>query len=110
MENCGIVKDLLPSYQEELVTEASKELIESHLQICPDCKRYQEAMKNHNVEQERKEIEKGKKFGKKLLGYKQYIMGFVVGLVAPVVVIALFCLLMALKSFVETMLFSYEMF
>ena len=35
---CGIVRDLLPLYIENMVSEDSREFIEEHLSRCAECK------------------------------------------------------------------------
>ena len=42
---CGVIRDLLPLYTEDLCSEESKALVESHLKNCPDCRRLKENMK-----------------------------------------------------------------
>ena len=42
---CGVIRDLLPLYTEDLCSEESKALVESHLKNCPDCRRLKESMK-----------------------------------------------------------------
>ena len=42
---CGVIRDLLPLYTEELCSEESKALVESHLKNCPDCRSMKENMK-----------------------------------------------------------------
>ena len=42
---CGVIRDLLPLYTENLCSEESKALVESHLKNCPDCRRLKENMK-----------------------------------------------------------------
>lgn len=37
MNNCEIIKDLLPLYQEDLLSEESKTFVEDHLKTCPKC-------------------------------------------------------------------------
>lgn len=37
MNNCQIIKDLLPLYQEDLLSEESKTFVEDHLKTCPEC-------------------------------------------------------------------------
>lgn len=34
---CDIIRDLLPLYAEDMVSEASKEMVREHLSQCPDC-------------------------------------------------------------------------
>ena len=40
--NCNIIKDLLPSYQDELCSIESKQLIEEHFEECSSCKKLYE--------------------------------------------------------------------
>ena len=42
---CGVVRDLLPLYAEDLVGEESRALVEEHLADCPDCRKTLEDMK-----------------------------------------------------------------
>lgn len=42
---CGVIRDLLPLYTEELCSEESRTLVESHLKDCPDCRSLKESMK-----------------------------------------------------------------
>ena len=44
MKNCNIVKDLLPLYQEDMVSEESKTFIQEHLEECEMCKKTLENM------------------------------------------------------------------
>ena len=37
MKNCNIVKDLIPLYKENLLSEESKTFVEDHLKSCTDC-------------------------------------------------------------------------
>ena len=41
---CGVVRDLLPSYVENLLGDESREAVERHLEGCPDCMAKKEAM------------------------------------------------------------------
>lgn len=54
---CDIIKDLLPSYVDEICSEASKEWIEEHLAGCEDCKRTVEMLKNTEISSRRLELE-----------------------------------------------------
>lgn len=42
---CDIIKDLLPSYVDELLTEDSHKMVEEHLDQCQSCREYYEALK-----------------------------------------------------------------
>lgn len=43
---CGIIRDLLPLYLDEVCNEESREAVEGHLIECEACKKYYEAMKS----------------------------------------------------------------
>lgn len=42
--SCGVVRDLLPSYVEDLLGEESREAVDRHLESCPECMAKKEAM------------------------------------------------------------------
>lgn len=44
-ENCYMIKDLLPSYIDEICSEETKKTIEDHLKDCEDCRKAYESMK-----------------------------------------------------------------
>ena len=41
---CGVVRDLLPSYVENLLGEEAKEAVDRHLETCSACTAQKEAM------------------------------------------------------------------
>lgn len=43
--SCDIIRDILPLYVDQVVSEDTKELVEEHLQECEECAREAEAMK-----------------------------------------------------------------
>lgn len=43
--SCDVIGDLLPLYCDEVCSEDSRKIIESHLQDCPDCSRLLQKMK-----------------------------------------------------------------
>ena len=43
--NCDIIKDLLPSYIDQLTSEESDHAIQEHLKTCETCKEYYMQMK-----------------------------------------------------------------
>lgn len=45
MSDCQIVKDLIPLYVEDLVSDESKELVEAHIITCKDCNNFYERIK-----------------------------------------------------------------
>ena len=38
MKHCDLVKDLLPLYAENLLSEESRSVVADHLASCPDCR------------------------------------------------------------------------
>lgn len=42
MKECNLVKDLIPLYKEDLISEESKEYVEKHLKECSECRQYSE--------------------------------------------------------------------
>ena len=44
--NCEVIKDLIPLYIDEVLSEESCKLVQSHLAVCSDCKNYYEKMQN----------------------------------------------------------------
>lgn len=47
--NCGIIRDLLPLYNDGAASEESKKAIEEHLKVCPDCRKYNKRIKTERV-------------------------------------------------------------
>ena len=43
---CGIIRDLLPLYIDDVCNEESKQAVENHLSECEKCRNYYEAMKS----------------------------------------------------------------
>lgn len=52
---CGIIRDLLPLYHDEVCNDESKSAVERHLSECEECRRYYNAMKSENTFAECKE-------------------------------------------------------
>ena len=68
-ENCNVVKDLLPLYEDGVCTNESKELVETHLKTCEECRNELKKMKEC-PEIEAKDVDTGKaiKKAKKKIG------------------------------------------
>ncbi len=45
--SCGVIRDLLPSYVEQLTDSETNELVEQHLADCEECRKVVENMKNN---------------------------------------------------------------
>lgn len=41
--NCNIIRDILPLYADDVVSQDTRELVEEHLAACEDCRRVLEA-------------------------------------------------------------------
>lgn len=63
-EKCEIIKDLLPNYVDNLISEETKKFIESHLKECKECNKTYENMKKH-IEKENQNLKKEVKYAKK---------------------------------------------
>lgn len=83
MKDCAIVKDLLPLYIEELVSEETEAFINEHLEECEDCRRELEVLKTDeasgtpevNPESEIKPFRKAaKKLNRQLYGFSYMLI------------------------------------
>ena len=65
---CEIIKDLLPLYCDDALSDVSKEEVEKHIAECEDCKKTYEDMKNGDIKLDTasKNIEPLKKVKKKM--------------------------------------------
>lgn len=64
-DKCYLIRDLLPSYIDELTGEETNKEIENHLNECPDCKKAYEYMKS-DIPGE-KEAESSEEYDEKLI-------------------------------------------
>ncbi len=63
-KECDIIKDLLPSYVDNICSEASREWIEEHLKGCEECRASAQVMKHTEISAtmlEQEQLEAGKK-------------------------------------------------
>lgn len=58
MMECGIIKDLLPSYIDGLTSDVSNHVIEDHLEKCAECREYLEEMESELTSGKYTEINK----------------------------------------------------
>ncbi len=73
--SCDIIRDLLPSYMDDLCSMDSQTMIREHLLVCPDCAALARAFRESEVaekKRETKQIAYMKKF-KKHIGIKEFI-------------------------------------
>ena len=52
---CDVIRDLIPLYKEDLLSDASNKLVENHLKTCNDCMNYYKEINNEGNESELKE-------------------------------------------------------
>lgn len=104
---CGIMQDLLISYCDGLTAEGVGEMIQTHLTECPACQgHYEELLRQRELE-EQQERSRGRSFGRKLASLRYYMLGGIIGVVAPVVFLVLWYLIMSVRSYFEVMFYSY---
>lgn len=76
-KECDIMKDLLPSYVDNICSEASKEWVEAHLAGCEECRATAEAMKTTEFSAKQldyAQVDATKKVKKKQIGSSLIIM------------------------------------
>ena len=44
MISCDVIRDLLPLYADDLLSQSSRELVDAHIAACPECKEMLETM------------------------------------------------------------------
>ena len=52
INNCEVIQDLLPLYQDGICSNSSKQLIEEHLFTCPDCSLLIQKLQNSEMEKQ----------------------------------------------------------
>lgn len=50
--SCNLIRDLIPLYCDEICSEESKEVVETHMEECEDCRDFYDAMKQTTLVQE----------------------------------------------------------
>lgn len=55
--NCNIIKDLLPSYMENICSDDTKEFVENHLNACDNCRKFAEMMQKTELVSEQTDKE-----------------------------------------------------
>ena len=91
---CYIVSDLLPSYQDDLLSEQTKKDIDKHLNQCEKCQKKMMAMKmqmdiqNTDVELKSNPLKKVRFYQKMLTGLGA-VIAFILGACIPVAILGL---------------------
>lgn len=84
---CGIIRDLMPSYMDELTCEDSNQAIKEHLQKCEACRQYYQAVRPDVIEQEIKDLQLLKSFERKRRGLSALLYGCLAAIVIIMIVI-----------------------
>ncbi len=108
--SCGIMQDLLVSYADGLTGEEVTCLLQEHLEECPGCQQYYEEIKKQQEAEQEASLSKGMVFGEKLKELRYYMIGIFIGLMIPIAIIVLFFAVGAIMSYVESMVYSYQLF
>lgn len=91
---CYVVSDLLPLYQDDILSEETKKDIDKHLSECEDCRKKLAAMKMQ-IDVQSTEVElknnplKKVKFYQKILTALGALIAFVLGACAPIAILGL---------------------
>ncbi len=105
--SCGIIQDLLISYCDGLTAENVAEMIQEHLAECPACRERLEDMMQQRKLEEEQELSRGRSFGRKLKNMRYYMVGGVIGVLAPIVLLVLWYFIASVRSYFEIMFYSY---
>ncbi|NLG02946.1 MAG: hypothetical protein GX567_03790, partial [Clostridia bacterium] len=82
--DCDIVRDLLSSYRDELLSPSVKAGVEAHFEECPGCRDSYRRLQEKEALREEQEQSRGIRFRKKLLHLKYYLVGAFAALVITV--------------------------
>lgn len=104
---CGIVEDLLHSYCDGITGETVSEMIQEHLEQCPDCqKKYADVLVQRRKEEE-EEVLRGNRFVRKLKSIRYYLIGIAIGFMLPIVTVFIWLAISFIRSYFETMRYFY---
>jgi predicted anti-sigma-YlaC factor YlaD len=87
--SCEMIRDLLESYQEELVTDTTNKVIEQHLRKCEECRKIERKMQIQTELQREQKQKREKSFFRRLISYRYEILGFFTGVVTILVILLL---------------------
>lgn len=73
--NCNIIRDILPLYADDVVSEDTKTLVETHLDGCPHCQKTLDTMRTPMVIPPRPDEAKAMRQFKKRWGWKKILQG-----------------------------------
>lgn len=82
---CVIVRDLLPSYIEQLTNDTTVSVVEAHLKECKKCEKvYQELLATYE-EESSMQGKADKRFFRRLRRYRYQMLGGIIGIMLPFV-------------------------
>jgi predicted anti-sigma-YlaC factor YlaD len=88
-KNCGIIKDLIPMYVENLTSEDSNQLIKEHLHTCEDCANFlrnvdsdlpNDDLLDIDVDEDDRKLMKGIKHRMNSMMFIAILIGILIGL------------------------------
>ena len=100
MKECKIIRDLFPSYIDDLTNKETNQFIEEHLNSCKDCKKVLETMQKdinlNTTKKDSKEVKYIKKFNNKMKMLKMIIIG--IALIVVLVIVRNMMILVSLNN------------
>lgn len=94
--SCGMIQDLLLSYRDGLTGDEVTQMIREHLDECSECQQRYENIKQQYELTDATEVARSNQFGNKLKSIRYYIIGFLIGLMLPILGIFAWLCFMAL--------------
>ena len=85
--DCSVVKDLLPLYREQLLSETSKTFVEQHMETCEICREYDKSLQGSIEESERVREKNENRLFHSLKRMRYEILGLMCGLLTVVVLV-----------------------
>ena len=95
--SCEIIKDLLPSYLDGLLTESVKAEVNKHLEKCEECRAYLDKLKEKTKDEKAQEENKEENFVRKAKKINYYAIGIIIGALIPVIALAAWIIFINLK-------------
>lgn len=80
---CMIVRDLLPSYIEQLANDTSVSVVETHLQECKKCEKVYRELLSQYEEESSMQGKADKRFFRRLRRYRYQMLGGAIGIMLP---------------------------
>ena len=99
INNCNIARDLIPQYAENLLSDGSREFVDTHCSECPDCKKILDtAMVDIQTKNEKRQEEIWSEIAKKQKRKKIMIKSVIISASVLLVITAIFICTFILKG------------